>query len=570
MKKKTIVGLVVLLVLCVYYYLTLPVFNIHSESLWFAAGVLILAGLFIAGWKKRIRSKNEIKEDRGMKIGIGCFIGFVVIYLVGMLLSTTFFNAEKYQKLMAVKERDFSADIKEISYDEIPLLDKDSAAILGDRKMGSMVDMVSQYEVSDLYTQINYRGKPVRVSPLKYASVIKWLTNQSDGIPAYICIDMTTQNVECVKLKEGIKYSPYEYFNRNLDRHLRFRYPTYIFAEENFEIDEEGIPYWICPVKDYTIGLFGGETIGKVVLCNAINGECTEYDIEDVPEWVDRVFSSDMLIQQFDYYGTLKHGFWNSILGQKDCLQSTNGHNYIAMDDDVWLYTGVTSVSGDQSNVGFVLINQRTRETRFYSVEGAIEDSAMSSAEGQVQNLGYKAAFPLLLNISEQPTYIVALKDDAGLVKKYAMVNVQKYQIVAIGDTVLECEEEYTKLMYKNKLIQEDVVEMKESTVTGTVTRMAQVVLDGYSYYYVILKDDEKIYEVPVKDVLDILFVKEGDTVTFVFDEEAEEKPIDSETENLNNQGTSVTGESVSQVSGDYVSTQESVVKVSVKGIKKQ
>lgn len=523
--KKVILGIAAVAAVGLYYYIALPVINIHSEELWLSVIALAVLCMFLYGARRAIktgiRDLKMLKKEKGIKIGIGIVLALAAVFLVGSFLSTTLVNAGKYQKLMTVDTRDFKKDVEEISYDEIPLLDKDSAEILGNRKMGSMVDMVSQYEVSSLYTQINYQGRPVRVTPLKYANLIKWFTNQSDGIPAYIMIDMASQNVECVKLKEGIKYSPYEHFNRNLERHLRFKYPTYIFNDESFEIDEEGTPYWICPVKKYTIGLFGGETIGRVVLCNAITGECKDYAVEDVPQWVDRSYSADLLVEQFDYYGTLKHGFWNSILGQKDCLQTTNGYNFIAMDDDVWVYTGVTSVSGDQSNVGFVLMNQRTRETRFYSVEGAIEDSAMSSAEGQVQNLGYESTFPLLLNISDQPTYFVALKDDAGLVKKYGMVNVQKYQIVAIGDTVAECEENYTKLMYKNNLIEEEEVEVQEKEVTGRVQRIAQTVIDGTTHYYIAIEGHSRIFDVevaPTKKVLDVLYVNEGDIITIVYD----------------------------------------------------
>ncbi len=528
MSKKVLYLIGAIIIIFLYYYFALPVINIHSVELWIGVIGLAVLAVVVYAIRKNLRHPRMIKEDKGIRIGVILVLVMGTAFLIGGLLSTTFLNSGKYQKLMSVSERNFQEDVKEISYDKIPLLDKDSAAILGNRKMGSMVDMVSQYEVSDLYTQINYKNSPVRVTPLKYASVIKWLTNRSEGIPAYIRIDMASQNVECVKLKEGIKYSPYEYFNRNLDRHLRFQYPTYIFDDENFEIDEEGTPYWICPVKKYTIGLFGGETIGRVVLCNAITGECKEYDVSEVPEWVDRVYSANLLVEQFDYHGTLKHGYWNSVLSQKDCLQTTNGFNYIAMNDDVWVYTGVTSVSGDQSNVGFVLINQRTRETRFYSVEGAIEDSAMSSAEGQVQNLGYKATFPLLLNISQQPTYFVALKDEAGLVKKYAMVNVQKYQIVAIGDSVSECEEAYEKLMYKNNLLKEEPKDTEEKSVHGVIEKIAPVVLDGDSHYYLLLENDKVIYDVPVKEVTEVLYLSEGEEVTLWYEEEksdAEEKP---------------------------------------------
>lgn len=255
-------------------------------------------------------------------------------------------------------------------------------------------------------------------------------------------------------------------------------------------------------------------TIGRVVLCNAITGETEDYAIQDVPEWIDRAYSADMLVELYDYYGSLKHGYFNSVLGQRDCLKTTTGYNYLAIDDDVWVYTGVTSVSGDQSNVGFVLMNQRTMETKFYAIEGATEDSAMSSAEGQVQNLKYKATFPLLLNISGEPTYFIALKDDAGLVKKYAMVNVQKYQIVAIGDTVSECEDVYTELMYENgiKVVAEDTREIQ--TITAKITKIAQGVIGGNSHYYVMLEGSEEIFDVSVVDFIDIIKYNVGDEVT--------------------------------------------------------
>ena len=267
-------------------------------------------------------------------------------------------------------------------------------------------------------------------------------------------------------------------------------------------------------MKKYNIGLFGGTTIGRVVLCNAITGETKDYAVEDVPQWVDRVYSADLLVELYNYHGTLKHGFFNSVLGQKDCLNTTDGYNYLAIDDDVWVYTGVTSITGDQSNVGFVLMNQRTMETKFYEIEGATERSAMSSAEGQVQNLHYMATFPLLLNISGEPTYFIALKDDAGLVKKYAMVNVQKYQIVAIGDTVSECEDSYTNLMYKNGIKTEAEDTRSVETLTAKITKIAQGVIDGDSHYYIMLEGSDEIFDVSVVDFIDIIRFNVGDEVT--------------------------------------------------------
>ena len=514
-KIKAIGILLALLFAGLYYYITLPAINIHAAGFWFFIMIVIvfIAALYIL--RKRYGT-YEIKQSKVVKVLGGILIIVLAVYLIGSLLSSPIINAKKYQKLLTVTEGEFTKDIEELSYDQIPLLDKDSAGLLGNRKMGSMIDMASQFEVDNIYSQINYKDKPVRVSPLRYANAIKWLTNRSEGIPAYITIDMATQTTELVKLEEGIKYSTSEYFNRNIYRHLRFNYPTYIFNELSFEIDEEGVPYWVCPVKKFNIGLFGGETVGRVVLCNAITGENIDYAIEDVPSWIDKAYSAELLIELYDYYGTLKHGFINSVLGQKDCLVTTDGYNYLAIDDDVWVYTGVTSVNSDESNVGFVLMNQRTMETKFYEIAGAEEYSAMDSAEGQVQNLAYEATFPLLLNIGGEPTYFICLKDDAGLVKKYAMVNVQKYQVVGIGDTVSECEEEYHKLLLKEGLqIQEDTRE--SGSITGKITKIAQGVVDGDSHYFMMIEGSDDIFDISVVEFIDIIKYEVGQEISLEY-----------------------------------------------------
>ena len=515
MKKGKIKALLVLLVIVlagIYYYVTIPAINIHSTGIWIF--ILLVLVLILAAYaaKKKFTSIREVKSSKFLKIGGIVLVAVLLVFAAGSILSSPIVNAKQYRNLLTIEERDFSEDIQPVNFSQIPLLDKDSATILGNRKMGSMVDMVSQFEVSDLYSQINYQEKPIRVTPLVYASPVKWLTNQSQGIPAYIMIDMTTQDTSLVKLDKPIRYSEAEYLNRNIYRHLRFKYPTYIFDQLSFEIDDEGVPYWICPVRDYTIGLFGGATIGRVVICNAQTGECQDYALKDCPEWVDRANPADLLIQQYNYYGTLVNGYINSIFGQKGCLKSTDGYNYMAMEDDVWVYTGVTSVSGDQSNVGFVLMNQRTRETRYYKVNGAEEYSAMGSAEGQVQNLGYQATFPILLNISNEPTYFMALKDSAGLVKKYAMVNIQKYQNVAIGDTVSACQDAYIKLLNTSGITAGNTGDSKK--MTGTIRRIAQSVLDGNSHFYLVLNDHEEIFDVPVQDFLQVVTLQEGDKVT--------------------------------------------------------
>ena len=522
-KRNAGIILGVLILIGIYYYISLPAINIHASGFWVL--VLVLLGVLLAevlvktavepGKKVGFGVLAKAKEKKSVKLVLGLFAAVLLVYLIGAVLSSPIVNARKYQKLLEPENRDFTEDIKEVNYNQIPLLDKDSAELLGNRKMGSMVDMVSQFEVSSIYSQINVNGRPVRVTPLVYASPIKWLTNQKQGIPAYITIDMATQNTELVKLSPGIRYSQSEYFNRNIYRHLRFRYPTYIFDQLSFEIDDEGTPYWICPVKEFTIGLFGGQTIGKVVLCNAVTGECTSMPVEDCPTWVDRVYPADLLIELYDYHGTLVNGFFNSILGQKGCLKTTEGYNYLALDDDVWVYTGVTSVSGDRSNVGFVLINQRTRETRYYEVAGAEEYSAMESAEGQVQNLGYRATFPLLLNIADEPTYFIALKDNAGLVKKYAMVNIQKYQNVAIGDTVASCEQTYIKMLKTGGGSSSNPQDTQK--IQGVIKKIAQGVIEGNTHFYLVLEDSELIFDVPLADFMEVLRYDVGDEISIEY-----------------------------------------------------
>jgi len=514
-KLKFLIAPLIIIAAAVYYYVTIPAVNIHSSGFWmFIISMVILLSAFLS--IKGLKRRQSIGEMKILKFGLILAGILFIIYVIGSVLSSPIVNAKKYHKLLSIKEGIFTEDIAEVNFNEIPLLDKDSASLLGNRKMGSLIDMVSQFEVSELYTQINYQGRPVRVTPLVYASPIKWLTNMKSGIPAYVMIDMASQDTECVRLKEGnIKYSQAEYFNRNIYRHLRFRYPTFIFDRLSFEIDENGIPYWICPVKKFNIGLFGGQTIGKVVLCNAVTGETTCYDVEDCPQWVDSVYSASLLIQLYDYYGIYSNGFFNSILGQKGCLQTTDGYNYLAMNDDVWVYTGITSVSGDKSNVGFVLMNQRTMEAKYYPCPGAEEYSAMNSAEGQVQNLGYRSTFPLLLNVASEPTYFMALKDGAGLVKKYAMVNIKKYQNVAIGDTVEECEKAYISLLKTNGIASGSTVTAKKQT--GIIENIAPVVLDGNSHYYVTFAGNSLIFDVSVAEFPQIVRFREGDRISLEY-----------------------------------------------------
>ena len=523
---RTVINLVVtVLFAAVYYYVILPPINLHSGDFYtflvLTCGVYVLCAMLTSGFQGTGAKGYFQFLKKQCAIPASLAVLAIVVAIVGSVAGWHVFRAAAYRDLLTVEEGDFAAEVEEISYRQIPMLDRDSATKLGNRKLGELADMVSQFEVALDYTQINYQGQPVRVTPLEYGDWIKWLNNRAKGLPAYLVIDMVTQNVDVVRLEDGIRYTTAEHFSRNLYRYLRFRYPTYIFDAPAFEIDEQGNPWWVCPRMTRTIGLFGGTDIIGAVLVNAVTGEHSYYDVADVPEWVDHVFTAELIIRQYDYHGRYINGWLNSMFGQRNVTETTDGYNYIAIGDDVYMYTGITSVVSDESNIGFILSNQRTKETRFYSVAGAEEYSAMDSAQGQVQQMRYTATFPLLLNISRQPTYFMALKDAAGLVKMYAMVNVSQYQIVATGATVAECESNYRVMLLQNGLITDDAapVPVEEEalyTVTGTVAEIRAAVVEGNTHFYLRLSSDERWFEGSVSDVTVLPLLNVGDKVELV------------------------------------------------------
>ena len=517
---RILISLVVTLVFgLIYFYLSLPALNLQDGNfytfIFILCIVFVVASLFTSGF--RMAPGSGVKEyfrfvkTQCLPVGI-LMVLLIAVGIIGTLVSMPIFRAAAYRDLLTVEDGNFNQDITQISFDKIPTLDRSSAEYLGDRQMGTLSDMVSQFEYSNDSTQINYQGRPVRVAPIDYADLIKWFTNRGEGLPAYVLVDMVTQEANVVRLQEGMKYSFSEPLNRNIVRHLRFHYPTYLFDTPQFEIDEEGTPYWIAPRIVRTIGLFGGTDIQGAVLCNAITGECQYYDIADVPAWVDNVYTPDLIMEQYDYHGTFINGFLNSILGQKGVTMTTEGYNYIALNDDVYVYTGVTSANADQSNLGFLLSNQRTKETRFYEAPGATEYAAMSSAEGEVQDLKYVATFPLLLNIAGEPTYFIPLKDATELVKSYAMVNVAQYQLVAVAGSVSQCEQVYIDLLSQRGIVSEE--ERPETQVSGMVDDIRSAVMDGSTYYFLRLEGGEVYYAVSASENPVAVLLNLGDKVT--------------------------------------------------------
>ena len=518
MKKNLISIGITLLIGALLYYLFLPPLNIHSFGFWIFLLTLLFIYLMIR-MVYLIPTNNivfaKIKLPMSINILWGVFgVIFAGIFIINFILSPVF-NSKSYSNRVSINENtSFKDDVEEVDFNSLALLDKSSSQKLGDRVMGQMPELVSQFYVSSLYTQINYNDKIVRVTPLEYGGLIKYFTNHKNGVKGYIIVNSVTGEVELKKLDKGMKYMPSAIFGEDLNRKLRFSYPTKIFGEKTFEIDEEGNPYWIVPCIKYSgIGL--KKDVEGIIILDPITGSSKYYSVKDIPTWVDHVYSADIVLEQVNDWGKYKGGFFNSIFGQKNVVKTTEGYNYLAMNDDIYLYTGITSAVSDESNIGFILSNLRTKETKYYSVPGAEEYSAMASAEGQVQQMDYEASFPLLVNLNGKPTYLMSLKDNAGLVKMYAFVDIEDYQKVSVTDSSKGVE--YAANTYLESLgeisndLKEKEIEIKE---------VKTAIIDGNTYYYITDTNGQQ-YKVSIKVSKDKLpFIKENDTIKIGYEKE--------------------------------------------------
>lgn len=557
----------------VVYYMMLPAMNFKDINMYMF--LIILVVLFMVFFaiackaNKKIERREYVKKKSLVPIIIVGVI--IVVTAIGWLCGATIFRASSYSELLPVTASDFETDAEKLSVDSVPRVDESRALTLADQQLGSLSEYKSQYVVSNTTTMINYNGRPVRVAYLEYADVFKWFNNTKEGVPAYMIIDLVSQKVTVVNCVEKfgscIQYSPTELFNEKLIRHIRFQYPTELLDTPNFEIDDTGHPYWITPVLDKTIGLFGGNDVKGAIITDALSGESSYHSIDEIRsdenlQWIDVVYLASLLIEQYDYYGKFQNGFWNSIIFQNDVSQASQGYGYIAMDDDVWIYTGVTSSESDASNFGFILSNQRTKETRYYEAGGAIESAAQQSAEDAVQNYQYAATFPILLDIEGQPTYFMSLYGTSNTVKGYALVNLADKTIVGTGivdemksdaKALNAAVENYIQAL-KDKNIINSNIDMNEylvdetdenqggtasqtpdsngaetpqttpsqtgSQITGEVASILTSVNDGNTYYY--LQINGTYYYISVADCMDVLLVKTGDTVTVTVGGEAE------------------------------------------------
>lgn len=487
-------------------YITLPAYNLHDTGFMF----LVVFYLFLFG---SVYVAFSHKFDLLVKITYGLAIIIIVFTFVMSFLSSEFLNASKYRDQIIIKESElFSAEFDAITINKIPLVDQNTAQQLGDKQIGRVQGLGSQFNISNEYLLINVKESVYRVSSLEYQDFYKWFQNRDIGIPSYVSVNVNDPtDVELVDLVSGMKFAPSAYFNEDLLRHVRFSYRTEIFERMNFEIDDEGNPFYIVTVKTPNIGWFGGWDTEALIVVDAISGDMNKYAIDDAPSWVDHIQSANLAWYQIDNWGYYINGWFNTLFGQKEMIQTTDGYNYVSIDENIFIFSGLTSVGSDRSIVGFALINLHTKEATFIKVGGADETSAMNSAIGQVQHLNYTSTFPLLLNVEGLPTYFMSLKDNEGLVKLYAMVSVQDYSVVGVASTV-----EMTKASYIEQLMEKGLITgvvLTQNEVNGIVSSIVNTIIDGTTQYYFTLEGSDALFTASSSLSVELALTKQFDQV---------------------------------------------------------
>ena len=515
---RAIAGIIAIGIAIFLNWLSLPAWNIRSGGFWWYVIITLLIAIALFNFVETLDDSFIITS----LLSCLCAV-LIVIGLIASFTCSELFHAVRYANLITIETEDFHGNIQELNTVEeaktFPLLDIETAQRLGNRSL-SELEKVSQFEVNGEYNLIYYNGKQYRLSPLEYASFFRALNNTS--IPGYVLVDCQTQESQLVQLDDGLQYAPSAVFAKDLTRHLRNLYPSYIFDKYQFDIDDSGIPYYIAPVLKPTIGLFGGKVVKSFVIVNAHTGECTEYFPEDLPEWIDHAYSLNYLMRLAKFYYLYQNGYWNTWFANtnvkaisysyrgsnvndddEDDKNSFAGYNSILTDDGVQFFTCVVSVNADESALGFILANSKTGSITYYDCSGAEESSAQLQAESLYQNYGYTSSYPLIVSVEGEPTYIIALKDKAKINKAYALVNVANYTISSGGETL-----ESALTQYKEKLFGTESATISSNTqpetsvavttdtlnTSGTITELYQATQNGTTQFFFVLEGDENLY----------------------------------------------------------------------------
>ncbi len=527
--KKLVPILLVILITVFFFYVTLPVLSYGFSGITVLL-IIIAALLFFSFSKFTISSDGKSYKPVAVFWKIpALLIGVAILYafVLPFFTSHPVFRNQDYRALIGkVKDGDkLTKQIAPISMNEIRVVDEELAYLLGEKILGSQPALGSQAQLGEFFIQ-KVNGKLYWIAPLVHSGFFKWLNN-SEGTTGYVMVSATNErDVKLIQEVNGkpirLKYQDEAYFQSDMRRYLYFNgYNTVGLADFIFEIDEKGTPFWVATKYKKEVGFSGNNATGVVVL-NAQTGDITEYDIKNTPTWVDRIQPISFIKDQLNDWGEYVNGYWN--FSNENKLQITEDLTLVyGKDNKSYWYTGITSVGKDESAVGFVLVDTRTKETTFYKQSGATEYAAQSSAQGKVQEKGFTASLPIPYNINNIPTYVMTLKDKGGLVKMYAMVSIADYTIVGTGNTMREALTAYkTAFNSSGNKINPDSKSAKK-VIESVVVRIQNDVKNGNSFYYFTVKDYPNIFvgSSQISNQLPITAV--GDNVKISFDLDNEE-----------------------------------------------
>ena len=526
------------IITAVYAFVKLPVLRVDFTSLYYVLAMFFV----IAGILNMVFDREEqrftITNKTNFKIAIGILAIAVVL---PTLASTPVIRAKAYRNLLGtVKESEFTKDVSPVNVNEIRIVDEDMAMKLGDKKLGEVPAIGSVSKLGEFHIQ-KVGEKLYWVAPLVHRDFIKWVTNMS-GTNGYVMVSANDpQDVKLVQKANGedvkIVYQPDAYILQDLHRHVYIKGGmSKGMADYTLEIDDNGKPYWVVSLYEHKVG-FGGSNVNGTAIVDAKTGETKFYSIKDTPEWVDRIQPEDFVIDQINSWGVYVNGFINSIISEKGVLKATEGTSLVYGDDDrSYWYTGITSAGGDESTIGFMLVDSRTKEAKLYKQPGATEMAAMKSAEGSVQEKNYEATFPVMYNILGQPTYVSSLKDKAGLVKRVVFVSVEDYNIVGVGRDKSEAMKNYKDALESGgSSLEIDESDEFDKELEGTVKRIAADTKNGNTVYYLTLDTDEgNIFYATSKISKELPLTKEGDKIKITFSKDEKDVIEIDEFDNYN------------------------------------
>ncbi|HWR38994.1 MAG TPA: hypothetical protein VN611_05810, partial [Patescibacteria group bacterium] len=459
-------------------------------------------------------------------------LGLLNMTVLPILTSNVVLFNQAYRDLLGpVKESSFTADVEPINLSQIRIIDEETAIKLAEKKIGEVPALGSEVRMGTLVLQ-KVRDKLFYVAPLEHRGFFQWATNRSEGSKGYIMVSATNpQDVRLIQNVNGkdvrIRYQPSGFLFDFLPRHLYFSgLVTVGLADYSFEIDDDYNPYWVVTLYRNQVGYGGADAVG-VVLVDAQTGEISRHGLNDIPVWVDRIQPEEFIYYQIENWGRYINGFWNSVMAKTGTLKPTSErlHLIYGNDNSVYWYTGITSSGKDESTVGFVLVNSRSKEAKWYKVAGATERAAEKSAEGQVQEKGYKAGYPILYNIHGVPTYIAPLKDKEGLLKLVSFISVTNYNIVGVGADIESALRAYQQVLTSSGNAFVPGNEIQQMRLQGKVTRFSQVVKGGESYFYFMLEGDPRIFMGTVNISPKLPLVRMGDTADIYFNN-TKESPV--------------------------------------------